>query len=143
MTMRSKPFTILLLLTAALLSSSGATCRASGPVAPICFTNEVAAFTNGQAVLAALKSGDAQSKKLIKALIGSRVLFAGSERANDLNLGGNIFLVVDGSRPPREGRPHARTWADEVVGVLKSVDFEKRLIHIEARPEDWKSYAAR
>jgi hypothetical protein len=109
---------------------------------PVCFTNELAAFANGQAVLAALKSGGVQGKKVIQALIGSRVLLDGSERGNSLDLGDSLFLEVEGSSPPREGRPHARNWADEIVGVLKSVDFEKHVIHIRARPEEWKSYGA-
>ena len=142
MNMRQKAYPLLLLLTAALILSNATICRASSPVAPICFTNEVAAFTNGQAVLAGLKSGDAQSKKVIQGLVGSRVLFDGLESGNGLKLGENIFLEVEGSSPPREGRPHARNWADEIVGVLKSVDFEKRVIHIKARPEGWKSYGA-
>ncbi|MGD0410894.1 MAG: hypothetical protein ABSC18_04265 [Verrucomicrobiota bacterium] len=111
---------------------------------PICFTNELAAFTNGQTLYTALKSRDPESKKQIQALIDSRVLFdgwAGLGNA-DLHLGDDISLEVEVS-PPREVRPHARNWEAETVGVLKSVDIEKRVIRIEIRPEDWKAYEAR
>jgi hypothetical protein len=143
MNVKNKASAILLVLTAAWVFSSGAICRASDAVAPICFTNELAAFTNGQAVVAALKRGDEPGRKQLRALIGSRVLFDGSAGSGnaDLKIGKDILLEVEVS-PPREVRPHARNWLAEVVGVLTGVDVEKRVIHIKARPEEWKAYAA-
>jgi len=126
------------------LISSGAVCQASGPAAPVCFTNEVAAFTNGQAVVAALQSGDAQSKKQIERLVGSRVLFSGSGRSGsvDLKIADDILVAVEMS-PAKAVRPYARMEFAETVGALKSVDFEKRVIHITVQPEDWMVYQAR
>lgn len=97
MNMKNKASAILVLLTAAWVFSSGAICRASDAVAPFCFTNELAAFTNGQAVVAALKRGDEPGRKQLRALIGSRVLFDGSAGSGnaDLKIGKDILLEVE------------------------------------------------
>ena len=122
----------------------GSICRAADPPLPICFTNEPTAFTNGQTLLAAVKAGDAQSKKQVEALIGARVLFHGSRWGTNANLklGDRVFLEVE-LNPAGEVRPHAALWQAEVVGILQAVDFGKRVIRIQVQPEEWKAYQVR
>ena len=107
---------------------------------PLFFTNQTA-VANGSTVLSAVRSGDTQSKASVQALIGSQVVFVGGAappggNAN-LMVASNIVLEVE-IRPARDVRPHAVVWSAEVIGTLKSVDFEKRVIHIRAKPEDWR-----
>jgi hypothetical protein len=126
----------------------GAGSRADDPRAPICFTNELVAFTNGLAVTTAFKTAEAISQAHVDSLIGSRVLFDGNSwdaprgTNADLNLGGGLLLCVE-LEPQHDVRPHGGLWRAEVVGVLRSIDFEKRVIHVKARPEDWKAYLIR
>jgi hypothetical protein len=103
------------------------------------------AVANGNKVLAAVRSADAPSKASIQALIGSQVVFYGyppnwrvytGSRA-DLMVSSNIFLDVE-IRPWRDVGPGAVNWDAKVLGTLKSVDFETRVIHIRAKPEDWR-----
>jgi hypothetical protein len=113
---------------------------------PSFFTNQLA-ISNGRAVLAAVISGDTQSKTNVQALIGSQVVFEGTGSASpgtmspgtnaNLMVWSNVVLQVD-IRPPRDDGSHgAFAWSVKVLGRLKGVDFQKRVIHIEAKPEDW------
>ena len=116
------------------------TAHAADTWSPVFFTNKTA-IANGSTVLAAVRSGDTQSKASIQALIGSQVIFVGGAappggNAN-LMVASNVVLEVE-IRPARDVRPHAVVWSAEVLGTLKSVDFEKRVIHIRAKPEDWR-----
>jgi hypothetical protein len=74
-------------------------------------------------------------------LIGSQVVFVGSAASPggnaNLMVWTNVVLEVE-IRPERDVRPHSAFWHAEVLGTLKSVDFEKRVIHIQAKPEDWR-----
>jgi len=54
----------------------------------------------------------------------------------------NVILDVE-IQPQKEVWPHAGGWSAEVFGILKSVDFEKRVIYIRAKPEDWRCLEAR
>ena len=107
---------------------------------PLHFTNQTA-IANGHTVLSAVRSGDAQGRTNIQALLGSQVVFVGSIAppggSANLMVWSNIVLEVE-IRPARDVRPHAVVWSAEVLGILKSVDFEKRVIHIRAKPEDWR-----
>jgi|SRR5271170_7895389 len=103
------------------------------------FTNETA-ITNGHLVISAVRSGDDKSKANVKALVGSLVVFVGGgtvRQGANLTVSSNILIEVE-ILPPRDVRPHAAGWNAEVLGILKSVDFEKRTIYIRAKPEDWK-----
>ena len=96
--MKHRMSTVLSLLTLALILSSGEIYQAVAGGPPYYFTNEVAAFTNGQAVLTALQNGDAQSRKQIQTMVGSRVLFDGLGLSPDglkLKLDGNVILVIE------------------------------------------------
>jgi len=56
----------------------------------------------------------------------------------------NIVVEVE-IRPPQDmyrNKQHARQMFGEVLGILTSVDFEKRVIHVQAKPEDWRITAA-
>jgi hypothetical protein len=108
------------------------------------FTNETP-IVNGRTVWLAVLSGDAQSQTNIQKLVGSQVGFAGYAYAlqfGNANLWVNSNIVVEVEiRPPQDVNRnvyHARQISAEVLGILKSVDFEKRVIHIQAKPEDWK-----
>jgi hypothetical protein len=137
--MKPRVIATVLFLTSVLFLSSGLVCYAQNPVPPFCFTNEATAFTNGQAVLAALKIGDAQSKKQVQALIGSRVWFPflayGNASIYYVDYHENISLEVE-VNPPQE-LPKIMTYSGECVGILKAVDFEKRVIHIKIQRKDW------
>ena len=116
------------------------TAHAADSLSPYYFTNQTA-ISNGSTVLSAVRSRDTQSKASIQALIGSQVVFVGGAAPP----GGNANLIVASNvvleveiRPLRDVRPRAVAWSAEVLGTLKSVDFEKRVIHIRARPEDWR-----
>jgi hypothetical protein len=116
------------------------TAHAADSWSPIFFTNKTA-IANGSTILAAVRSGDTQSKASVQVLIGSQVVFVGGAappggNAN-LMVASNVVLEVD-IRPSRDVRPHSVAWSAEVLGTLKSVDFEKRVIHIRAKPEDWR-----
>jgi len=116
--------------------------RAADLRVPAYFTNELVAFTNGSAVVAAMRAVDEQSKAHVQSLIGARVLFQGISYVlpngtnADLNLGSGILLNVE-LNPERDVRPGGRMWRAEVVGTLEGVDFQKRIIRIKTRPECW------
>jgi hypothetical protein len=127
-----------------LAESDGVISFSPGVHPPACFTNELDAFVNGRAILDALhQPGLEGSKQILAHVVGSRVLFDGSAGSGnaDLKIGDDVLLEVE-LTPNQEVRPHARNWVAEVVGVIKSIDTVKRVIHIKARPEDWKAYAA-
>jgi hypothetical protein len=116
------------------------TAHATDSGSPVFFTNKTA-IVNGSTVLAAVRSGATQSKASIQVLIGSQVVFVGGAappggNAN-LMVASNVVLEVE-IRPVRDVRPHSVAWSAEVLGTLKSVDFERRVIHIRAKPEDWR-----
>ena len=134
-------FSILYLVAvAAFLIGFATAASADDSLPPIFFTNQTA-IANARAVLAAVRSGDLQSKTNVQALIGSQVVFAGGAALPggnaDLLVSSNVVLKVQ-IRPSRDVRPHSVFWVAEVSGTLKSVDFEKRTIHIVAKPENWR-----
>jgi hypothetical protein len=109
---------------------------------PRSFTNETA-IVNGHTVWLAVLSGDAQSKTNVQKLVGSQVGFAGyALQFGSANLWVNSNIVVEVEiRPPQDvyrNVSHARQISVEVLGILKSVDFEKRVIYIQAKPEGWR-----
>jgi len=108
--------------------------------APFFSTNRTA-ITNGWKVLDAVLSGDSMSKNNIRAMYGSQVVFAGDgprpEGRADLVLLSNVVLEVEIS-PGQLGKQNCFSWSAEVLGTLKSVDFDKRVIRIVAKPEDWR-----
>ena len=95
----------------------------------------------------AVLSSDAQSKTNIQRLVGSQVGFAGYAPQfgwANLQLNSNIVVEVE-IRPPQDvyrNVGHARQMFAEVLGILKSVDFEKQVIRIQAKPEDWRIIGA-
>jgi len=140
--------TFLSILAVTFFALAGISSRAEDRHAPVCFTNELVAFTNGSTVLAALKAADEPGKVRVGSLIGSRVLFQGNNWTAprgtnaDLNLGGGVLLCVE-LDPQHDVRPHGGLWRAEVVGVLSSVDWEKHVVYIKSRPEEWKAFWVR
>jgi len=129
------------IVAAALLVGTAIAASADESLPPIFFTNQTA-IANARVVLSAVRAGDSQSKTNVQALIGSQVVFAGGAAPP----GGNANLMVSSNvvlevqiRPARDVRPHSVFWVAEVSGTLKGVDFKKRVIHIIAKPEDWRA----
>lgn len=140
-------------LTLGVVCFAAGTLVASGWEEPILFTNKTA-IADGKAILSAMLSPEIQSKTNIQALIGSQVVFfshAGPAGTNCvLAVQTNVFLVVE-FKPPYQwpanviGHPPAAHvypsylfHSSEVLGTLKSVDLEKRIITIVAKQEDWR-----
>jgi len=107
------------------------------------FTNETA-IANGHLVISAVRSGDDKSKASIQALIGSQIVIAGGGQVGQgANLTVSSNIVVDIEILPMRGViPQAAGWTAEVLGTLKRVDFKKRVIYMQAKPEDWRVDAA-
>jgi hypothetical protein len=106
---------------------------------PIFFTNKTA-IANGRVILSAVRSSDTRSKPRIQALIGSEVVFVGegdSSQGNfDLRVRNGALIEVE-MLPTRDARQNCCSWTAEVLGTLKSVDFEKHVIQIQTKPEHW------
>lgn len=109
------------------------------------------AASNGLTVILAIRSPSPESRTKVQALIGSTVAFVGdSYGARE-----GIFSDLETHRES-DSQPHDNTievdmipftdvhptecgmWTAEVLGTLRSVDFQKRVIRIKARPEKWK-----
>jgi hypothetical protein len=107
------------------------------------FTNETV-VANSRTVLLAVYSGGSHNRANVQALIGSQVAYCGyaalpaqaGGHPASLMLSSNVVLNVD-IQPPKDVRPLAATWCAEVMGTLERVDFQKRIIYIQAKPEDW------
>ena len=120
---------------------------------PILFTNQTAAIANGHTVLSAMLADGAHTKTNIQALIGSQVVFythRGPKGTNCvLTLKSNTVLVVKFNPPYKypdmnifwghgNTYPSDEFYSTEILGTLRSVDVEKRVINIVAKQEDWK-----
>jgi len=110
-------------------------------------TNRVAC-ANGRAVLSAMVDGKAQVETNVQALVGSLVAFAGNggmdvganltvtTSTTDVPIHSDVFIDVE-IKPSGDVRPGANGWRAIVMGTLKSVDYKKRIIYIQAKPENW------
>jgi hypothetical protein len=91
--------------------------------------------------------GKAQDRTNAQALVGSLVAFAGN---GHVDMGANLTVtgyttdvpiredvLVDVELNPPRKLPPANGWRAVVMGTLKSVDFKKRVIYIQAKPENW------
>lgn len=109
-------------------------------------TNGIAC-ANGRTVLSAMVDGKAQDRTNAQALVGSLVAFAGN---GHVDMGANLTVtgyttdvpiredvLVDVELNPSRKLPPANGWRAVVMGTLKSVDFKKRVIYIQAKPENW------
>jgi hypothetical protein len=114
---------------------------------------------NSRKIIEAIESSDDKSKASAKALVGSQVAYFGtagyydggtniniyqfiSKDSNEVDDHLHIRLYVEFQSPPDIGRPVAVLFV-EVSGTVKSVDFDKRIIYIQAKPEDYKEYWGR
>jgi len=119
-------------------------------ITPPTFFWKGAAASNGLAVLLAIRSPSPESRAKVRALIGSTVVFVGDayeprkgilsdlethretdSQPHDITIEVDIVPFQD-VHPTRCG-----TWDAEVRGTLESVNFEKRIIRITAKPKDW------
>ena len=92
--------------------------------------------------------GKAQDETNVQALVGSLVAFAGNggqdtganltvtTNTTDVPIQRDVLVDVE-IKPSADVRPHANGWRAVVMGTLKSVDFKKRIIYIQAKPKDW------
>jgi hypothetical protein len=91
----------------------------------------------GEEVLHAIRSGDSKSKVIALRLIGSTIVLRGD------GIGGADLKTRDGIRievdvvPFRDVRPDGAEWFAEVKGTLESIDFDKRLIRMVVKPDNW------
>lgn len=105
------------------------------------FTNETI-IANSHVVISTLISGDAESKARVEALIGSEIAFNGEAKyaggGTNLILESNVVLNVE-MQPAANVRTSGAFSTVEILGTLKKVDFEKKIIYIIAKPKDYKT----
>lgn len=104
------------------------------------FTNATV-IANSRQIFRAIQAGGAKGKADVQALIGSPVAFIGEARyiggGTNIMVRSNIVLNVE-LQPSRFVGVHGAFSEVEVMGKLKRVDFEKRVIYILAKPEDYR-----
>jgi hypothetical protein len=111
---------------------------------------------NSRQIIEAIASGDTNRIAGAKALIGSQVAYYGV--ADFVGGGTNIniyqFISKDSNhvddhlhmrlyvelKPWHDFRTHGAFSFVEVLGTLESVDFEKRIIYIQAKPENYREF---
>jgi hypothetical protein len=95
-------------------------------------------------ILTGIRAGNSQERDKVRSFIGEMVILEGCASlhrdgvTSDLRTDDGIQIDVDlvpnhDVHPPG---PHG-TWCAEVKGIFQSVDFEKRVIHITAKPKDY------
>ena len=104
------------------------------------FRDHPEALENADRVLEILRSQETDRNEQLKPLIGTYVAFTGGGGAPgkfaNLYLDNHILLDVQLS-PPIDPRPQAVIWEAQVLGKLKAVSFEEKIIFIEANVKDW------
>lgn len=111
------------------------------------FANETEAIQNGRTVLSWV-TGTSKSAVSAMWMIGHQAAFSGITATGadaDLILD-NGFSGANGPKivlhvkmePNRDVRPHATMWTAEVLGTVTAIDFDKHVISLTARPDDWR-----
>jgi hypothetical protein len=111
------------------------------------FANETEAIQNGRTVLSWV-TGTSKSADSAMWMIGHQAAFSGITATGadaDLILD-NGFSGANGPKvvlhikmePNRDVRPHATMWTAEVLGTVTAIDFDKHVISLTARPDDWR-----
>jgi hypothetical protein len=116
--------------------------HADPPPYPYHYFTNATAIANGQIVISALHAGDSGR---VQALVGSGVGFQGdapwSGGGTNIIIESNIVLNVE-LQPSANVRTTSASNQAWVSGILKSIDFQKRVIYIRAKPKDyWKGAA--
>ena len=95
-------------------------------------------------ILTGIRAGSSQERDNLRAHIGDTIILDGCcyprRDGIDADLVTDDGIVIDVDLvPPRSVRPPGPhgTWCAEVRGIFQSVDFEKRVIHITAKPKDY------
>jgi hypothetical protein len=117
---------------------------------PLFFWNDAGA-TNGLAVVLAIRSPSPESRAKVRALIGSAVVFVGDSYGSREGILSDLETHRESDSQPHDitievdivpfQDVHPKmcgSWIAEIRGTLESVDFEKRIIRITAKPKDWK-----
>jgi hypothetical protein len=120
---------------------------------PLFFWNDAGA-TNGLAVVLAIRSPSPESRAKVRALVGSTVVLVGDcyqrrkgvlsdlETHRETEFQPHDITIEVDIVPFQDVHPRdCGSWMAEVRGTLESVDFEKRIIRITAKPKDWKILA--
>jgi hypothetical protein len=109
------------------------------PFATSCFPRHGEALRTAEQLLALVENR--AGPEALGPFIGREVVFVGGCAPP----GGNADLMVaDGVRlavvikPAQDVRPQSVTWEACVLGIVRHIDREKKVITIEARPEDWR-----
>jgi hypothetical protein len=96
------------------------------------------AIENGTRLLQLLTADG--SPDALQAYVGRQVVFLGGGAppgaTADLLIADDVRLEVT-IKPPREVRPMAVMWEACVLGTVRRIDRKRKVISIDARPEDW------
>ena len=111
---------------------------AENPIVTAAFPEHLEANLNGQKVLSLLHT--TRNAKDFQSLIGKPVAFFGEHARSrefcDLVVDGGFLLDVQ-LVPPDRPPPLGVSWDAWVLGVLKKVDAERKIIRVEASPDNW------
>jgi|GEM_PF-4985572 len=132
--------TYLILVGAIFLTGVTPTANAADIWVTHFFTNATV-VANSRLLFSAIQAGDAKGRVDVKALLGLPVAFVGEARysggGTNIIVRSNIVLNVELQPIRFVGVPGAFSKV-EVMGKLKGVDFEKRVIFILAKPADYR-----
>jgi hypothetical protein len=104
--------------------------------AAFCFPQRADARRAGEQLLAILESS--ADSDALPSFIGRDVVFAGGGAGNaDLIVGDGVRLEVI-ITPARDVRPQSVSWEACVLGIVRRVDRSRKVITIEARPDEWR-----
>ena len=103
------------------------------------FPEQEIPIKNGAAALRVAKRRE--RKESLRWLEGQPVAFFGegihTGPIGSLDVGDDWLLYIR-FKPTLDFRPSSVSWAACVVGVLRTIDVDKKVISIEAKPKDWK-----
>ncbi len=108
------------------------------------FSTEAVAIENGSNVLHLIQQQSPQAELALQSFVGKRVVLSGGGGAGGPPAGdpadlvmGRVLLKVN-LTPYKDPHPQAVSWGASVLGVLKKFDYERKILWIDARPDDWK-----
>ena len=101
------------------------------------------AATNGAFVLTLLHLQTRSAEQRVRSYVGKDAFFFGScvppGGTPDLITEHGVLLKID-IKPYRNVLPHAAMWTAFVCGVIKRIDYGRKTIWLEARPEYWNAF---
>jgi hypothetical protein len=110
---------------------------------------------NSRQIIEAIQSGDAKSIAGVKALVGSQVAYFGTAGYSGGGTNINIYDLISKDSNHVDDHLHMRLYVElqprrdvrmpvavsfvEVLGTLENVDFDKRIIYIQAKPDNYRN----